>query len=381
MTNWKIPLFIPDITGADIQAATEPIRDNWLTMGDKTRQFEEEFAHRIGAQYAVAVCNGTAALHLALSALRIQPGDEVLLPSLTFVACANVIEALGAKPVFVDLHSEEDWTISPEDLERKLTEKTRAILAVHYAGFPCHMDDLLAIATKYNLSVVEDSAHALFSYQKGKACGTLGDIGCFSFFSNKNMTTGEGGMVITQNESLAERIRLMRSHGMTTLTLDRHRGHAFSYDVMEYGYNYRIDEIRSALGYSQLQRLESNGNRRKEIYRLYLEQLQEMGEIQIPFLNRTEDIGYHIFPILLKDPNRRESFMQGMKKDGIQTSIHYPPIHWFSVYSEFRDSANCPMTEKISNGEVTLPFYPGMSDDEVITVCEAVKRNIVISRQ
>jgi dTDP-4-amino-4,6-dideoxygalactose transaminase len=382
MTDWKIPLFTPDLTEDDIQAAIAPIHDGWLTMGDRSREFEQVFANRIGARHAFAVCNGTAALHLALAGIEIVAGDEVLVPSLTFVACANVILTLGAKPVFVDVCGEDDWTICPHDMQRKITKRTRALLAVHYAGFTCRMEELLPIARHNDIAVIEDCAHALFTIHNGKTCGTFGEIGCFSFFSNKNMTTGEGGMLVADDPHLAERIHLLRSHGMTTLTLDRHRGHAFSYDVKEFGFNYRIDEIRSALGLSQFRRLNDNLKKRKAIYEFYVEQLKQIEEIRIPFQNRTQDdVGYHIFPILLRDLQLREPLMNTLKEEGIQTSIHYPPIHRFTAYSRFAQEANCPITERITAGEVTLPFYPGMAENDVTTVCEAIKRHLVISRR
>ncbi|MBN2325993.1 MAG: DegT/DnrJ/EryC1/StrS family aminotransferase [Candidatus Omnitrophica bacterium] len=375
MVIWKIPLFTPDFTEEDVQSAMAPIRDGWLTMGERSLNFEKTFAEQLGVRHAFAVSSGTAAIHLALACAGVAPGDEVLVPSLTFVACANTIVSLGAKPVFVDCAGENDWTFSPRDFKKKITEKTRAIMVVHYAGFPCRMEEISPVAREHGLAVVEDCAHAIFSSRNGQKCGTFGDAAAFSFFSNKNMTTGEGGMVAVEQDSYADRLRKLRSHGMTTLTLDRHKGRAISYDVVEPGYNYRIDEIRSALGLSQLKRLPDNLQRRAEIYRCYNELLGDVDEIMIPFLDRKEDeVGYHIYPILLRDPAAREALIQNMKESGVQTSIHYPAIHRFSAYRDYAEQADCPLTEKISDGELTLPFYPQMTEDDVKLVCESLKK-------
>lgn len=376
---WKIPLFELDITDDDIEAVCDPLRRRWVTMGEVTREFEASFARSIDVRHALAVSSGTAALHMALMALDIQPDDEVLLPSFTFVACANVVRALHAKPVFVDIESESDWTISVEDIERKITPKSRAILVVHYAGFSCRMEPIQRIAEIHHLSIVEDCAHALITRHHSRYCGTIGDIGCFSFFSNKNMTTSEGGMVVTNNGGLAERLRLLRSHGMTTLTLDRYQGRAVSYDVPTIGLNYRIDELRSALGASQLKRLQANLDKRKTIYDLYLNELALVDEIMIPFLDRPrEKTGYHIFPIALSPSIDRNRFIQRLKEQGIQTSIHYPPIHRFQAYQAYSNgqSCHCPLTEEIASREVTLPFYPSMTEADVRTVCDSIQSTI-----
>lgn len=375
MFEWKIPLFIPDFTDEDIEAVTKPVKEAWLTMGSITQSFEQEFSRITATKHAFAVSNGTAALHLALLALDIRPGDEVLVPSLTFVACANVITAVGATPVFVDIAGEDDLTISPDDIRRKITPKTRAILVVHYAGFPCQMEKILETAKEYQITVIEDCAHALVSSVNGTYCGGFGDIGCFSFFSNKNMTTGEGGMVITNNDSLAERLKLLRSHGMTTLTLDRHLGRAFSYDVVMAGLNYRIDEIRSSLGLSQLSRLQSNLILRKRVWNIYLEKLQEIDEIRIPFQDRSgEEIGYHIFPILAPC-GKRDDLMKYLKEKGIQTSIHYPAIHKFTIYQALLSGKNpeCPITEEACSREVTLPFYTTLREEDITWIAGVIK--------
>ncbi len=382
MADWKIPLFEPDLTEEDAHAAAEPIRDRWLTMGERTQRFEQAFSQRLGGGHSVAVSNGTAALHLALMAYDIGPGDEVIVPSLTFVACANVIIAVGAQPVFADCCGLDDWTVSPDDIQAKITDRTKAVIAVHYAGFPCRMEAIVPIAKKHRLHIIEDCAHALFSSRQETNCGRFGDIGCFSFFSNKNMTTGEGGMAVTGDKAIADRLRLLRSHGMTSPTLDRYEGRAFSYDVAAFGLNYRPSEIVSALGLSQIQRLDSNLQKRQDVYSIYTEALGDVKGISIPFLERTgDDVGFHIFPILLDSPDAREPFMQSLKAEGIQTSIHYPPIHSFSAYRRLLNETDpgCPVTEEVAAREVTLPFYPSMTHENIESVCDAVKRHAIKS--
>ncbi len=348
-------------------------------MGERTQAFESAFARQCRSKYAYAVSSGTAALHLAVLGLGIKPGDEIILPSLTFVACANVILAAGAKPVFADLCGEDDWTLSPQAIEEKITENTKAILVVHYAGFPCRMREIQDLASQHNLFVIEDCAHALFSEYDDKSCGCIGDAGCFSFFSNKNMTTGEGGMLTTQNDEIAERVRILRSHGMTSLTLDRHKGRAISYDVSAIGLNYRIDEMRSALGLNQLAKLDGNLHKRRQVYNWYANRLQDRPGLSIPFLKHSiEKTGIHIFPILLKETIDRNSFIQALKTSGIQTSIHYPAIHRFSAYKELLQESEIelPVTEAVAMREVTLPFFPAMSEKQVEFVCEAVRSAI-----
>jgi dTDP-4-amino-4,6-dideoxygalactose transaminase len=271
--NWRVPLADLDYGPEEEAAVQAVIHRRWLTMGDETRQFEEEFAAFTGARYAVAVTNCTAALHLAAVALDLGPGDEVILPSLTFVATANSMRYVGAMPIFADVCGEEDFGLDPADAAAKITPKTRAIVVMHYGGYPVDMPAILDLARRHDLAVIEDAAHAPGSQLNGRHLGTWGDIGCFSFFSNKNLATGEGGMLTTNDDMLAEKLRLLRSHGMTSLTWDRHKGHAFGYDVVAPGYNYRLDEIRSALGQIQLQKLPAGNKKRSELNRLYEEQL------------------------------------------------------------------------------------------------------------
>ena len=372
--EWKIPLTDTDFDEKEVQAAVKVIESGWLTMGEVTQEFERKFADFIGAKYAFAVSNCTMALHLAHKAVGIEPGDEVICPSLTFVATANSILYAGGCPVFADITSTNDFNISPTDIKSRISERTEAITIVHYAGYPCDMDKILPIAEEFGLKVIEDAAHAVGAEYNGKKCGSLGDIACFSFFSTKNMTTGEGGMVTTNSEELADRIRLMRSHGMTTLTLERHKGHAFSYDVLELGYNYRIDEIRSAIGLVQLDKLEHNNRRRLAMVSSYQKGLAGIPKVKVPFANPCGVSSHHLFPLLLEADASRDKLMEWLKTKGIQSSIHYPPIHLFDFYRRtfgFKENY-LPITEDVAKREITLPLYPSMSEPDVQYVCDSI---------
>jgi len=374
--DWRVPLADLDYGEGEEQAVLDVLRRRWLTMGQVTQQFEQEFAQFTGAKYAFAVSNATVALHMACLSLGIGVGDEVVAPALTFVATVNSVLYTGAQVRFADILGEEDLNLSPEDIERQITPCTKAISVVHYGGYPCRMKTICEIAARHRLAVIEDAAHAPGAFLEGKHLGTWGDVGCFSFFSNKNLSTGEGGMLVTNRDDVAERVRLLRSHGMTSLTWDRHRGHAYTYDVVELGYNYRIDEIHSALGLVQLNKLVNNNARREAITERYREGLATSG-VGLPFRECNGQPAYHIFPILLPEEVDRLKFIEAMKLDGVQTSIHYPPVHKFSYYRQRYPNISLPITEDVAGREVTLPLYPGMTDEQVKLVigaaCKAVE--------
>lgn len=375
--SWRYTLSDLDL-GADEKEAVQRVLDSgWLTMGEETQAFETEFAAMLGVRHAIAVSNGTTALHLACLAAGLGPGDEAIVPSLTFVATANAVRYTGAVPVFADVQSLQNLTISPERIREKITDRTRAIIVMHYGGYACNMPAIMDIATEFGLQVIEDAAHAPGSELLGRKLGAWGAAGCFSFFSNKNLVTGEGGMVVTNSDSAAERMRLLRSHGMTSLTWDRHKGHAWSYDVVTLGYNYRLDEIRSALGRVQLARLEDNNATRRDLTALYRELLQAYApQIEIPFLNHPGISSCHLLPVLLPSPLYREQFMNNMKSRGIQTSIHYPPIHQFSAFQAERNSSSLPLTEETALREVTLPLYPGLSLADIEIIVNEVQASL-----
>ena len=377
--NWRVPLSDIDFDEAESLAVEKVLKSRWLTMGKVTQEFEAAFAAHVQAKHAIAVTNATAALHLACLALGLGPGDEVIVPSLTFVATANAVRYVGATPVFADIVSDDNLNISPESISALITPQTRAIIVVHYAGYPCDMEAILSIARQHGLFVIEDAAHAVGSELNGRKLGVWGDIGCFSFFSNKNMTTGEGGMMTTDNDELAQKLNRLRSHGMTSLTWDRHKGHAYSYDVVDLGYNYRIDEIRAAIGLAQLSKVERNNERRRLLTQVYRDALQELApQVNVPFQHHLGKTSAHIMPVLLPRETKRQEFIQGMKENGIQTSIHYPPIHTFTSYKD--DTVwNLPVTEDIAKREITLPLYPAMSNDDVIVVVSAIRASLNLS--
>lgn len=326
----------------------------------------------------VLVTGCTAALHLACAALNVGPLDEVICPKLTFVASANAPRALGARIRFCDSLGPDDLTLDPASVAAQINSRTKAIVAVHYAGFACRIEELSALADAHGLPIIEDCAHALFTTYRGKVLGLHGRIGCFGFFSNKNATCGEGGALITDDPVLAERLRLLRCHGMTTPTLERHRGRAYSYDVTMAGFNYRLDEIRAALLRVQLRRLPSFLRRRRELFRLYAERLQGT-PVLLSFSGprhraECENTAIHILPIILPERTDRAAVMGRLKEAGIQTSIHYPPVHSFAAYRG--EGQHLPRTEDLAARQLTLPLYPAMTDEDVDTVVTFLLRSL-----
>jgi dTDP-4-amino-4,6-dideoxygalactose transaminase len=373
--DWRVPLADLDYGPEEEAAVLKVLRSKWLTMGAITQDFETQFSRLVGSKYAIAVSNATEALHLACLALGIGPGDEVITPSLSFVATSNAVLYTGAEVRFADVIGPDELTIDPVDIARQVTPKTKAIIVMHYGGYPCRMKEILAVAERFGLPVIEDAAHAPGASLDGKAMGTWGTIGCFSFFSNKNLSTGEGGMLVTDLDNLAEKVHLIRSHGMTSLTYDRHQGHAYSYDVVDLGYNYRIDEIRSALGLEQLKKLTVNNAYRKAFTERYWQALADAG-VGLPFRGKVGSPSYHIFPMILPPGSDRKAFIDALRSEGIQTSIHYPPTHRFTYYQSRYGEISLPRTEEISKREVTLPLYPSMGSERVNLVAESVIRTI-----
>jgi dTDP-4-amino-4,6-dideoxygalactose transaminase len=370
--DWKVQLFKLNFDEREAKAVSEVIASGWLTMGERTVAFEREFAAFLGQDAkAAAVSNGTAALHLALLALGVGAGDEVIVPAQTFVADINAVMLTGARPVMADCTSFDDWNMSPADIERKVTPRTKAVMIVHYAGVPCDMDAITALCTRHGLRLIEDCAHAPGTTYKGRHVGTFGDVGCWSFFTNKNLSVGEGGMVTTLSPDLDREMRYLRSHGMTTLTLDRHKGRAITYDVVRPGLNYRIDEMRAALGLVQLSKLPASNAARKRIVQRYRAALSSLDGLVMPFPDAPGiEPSYHIFPVLLPEGMDRMKVIEHLKARGVQSSIHYPAIHEFTAYAAM-DLGATPIADAVAGRELTLPLYPGMTDDDVLTVVEA----------
>ena len=380
-TDWKVQLFRLNYDDRELKAVSDVIRSGWLTMGEQVKRFEAEFATLLDnlKVSTLAVSNCTAALHMAVLASGVGPGDEVIIPSLTFVADANVVRLSGATPVLADCTSADDLTMDPDDIARKITPRTKAVIIVHYAGYPCDMDRIVSLCQQKKLILIEDVAHAPGAKYKGKVLGTFGDIGCFSFFSNKNLSIGEGGMLSFASAQIAQQLAYLRSHGMTTLTLDRHKGRALTYDVAQPGLNYRMDEIHAALGLAQLAKLAGANRRRGELTQEY-RRLLSGSSIQMPFAQVSDIVpAYHILPILLPQESVRERVMIGMRELGVQSSIHYPPFWSFSAYSSF-DPGLTPVTRSIVDRQLTLPLYPDMTELQVRYVVDALMKALSTSR-
>jgi len=364
---WRVTLADVSITDEDRRAVMNVLDSGWLSMGPVTARFEDELCAFFGVDHALAVTNGTAALHLAAAALGIGPGDEVICPSLTFVASAAAMRHAGATVKLADATSTDDFSLDPREITRLLTPRTKAIVVMHYGGYASPMDEIVRIARQHDLFVIEDAAHAPGARLEGAALGSIGDAGCFSFFPNKNMTTGEGGAVVFRQAEHAERARLLRSHAMTTLTWDRHRGHSTSYDVLDVGFNYRIDEIRAALGISQLARVPSFNDARRLLAERYRERLAEHSGLQVPFGAARGEPSFHLAPVLAASPESRDALREALRRERIQTSIHYPPIHRFTSYA---GAGPLPVTDEIAGRVLTLPLHPGLSLETVDDVCE-----------
>jgi dTDP-4-amino-4,6-dideoxygalactose transaminase len=373
-TSQKPILLSEPILGEEEKEALCAVIDSgWLTMGDRVAEFEKAFAALHGADAAVAVNSCTAALHLALVALGIGPGDEVLVPSLTFVATANAVLYAGATPVFVDIESLSQPHISLEDAGRKLTSRTSAVIVMHYGGYLVDLEKWRAFADAHRLFLIEDAAHA----PGIQPVGLLSEAACFSFFSNKNLSTAEGGMVLARDPNVRERIRRLRAHGMTSDTLVRHRGHAYSYDVKSLGYNYRMDELRAAVGLAQLPRLLEWNARRCELSHEY----RSLVSRKIPDVKTTFDLTWataaHLMAAILPPRANRKKVMDRLRENGIQSSIHYPPIHLFAFYRERFSTPELRKTEEFSSREITLPLHAAMESPDISRVVETLSVAVV----
>jgi dTDP-4-amino-4,6-dideoxygalactose transaminase len=370
-----IELSAPVLGEEEKQTLCSVVDSGWLSMGDRVAAFEQAFAHVHGMTEAVAVSSCTAGLHLCLEALGVGPGDEVLVPSLTFVATVNAVMYLGAEPVFVDIEKTDVPHIALKDAKAKRSSRTKAVILMHYGGYLVDLPAWRSFAESHGLKLIEDAAHAPGVEQ----VGLWSDASVFSFFPNKNLTTGEGGMILARENSLLEKMRRMRAHGMTTNTLERDRGHASSYDVTIIGYNYRMDELRAALGLVQLRRLPEWNERRRELTAHYRDQLgRHLPEIVIPF-EEGHSTAAHLMPILLPEGFDREKIMKELRQNSIQTSIHYPPVHQFSFYRERFPDVVLPKTEKFSARELSLPLHPALTKKDVEKVVHSLQDAIANS--
>ena len=368
----KIPFFVPDFDEREEQAVVNVLRGGWIAMGPSVEAFEVAFAKALDCQFAVALNSCTAALHIANILIDLGPGDEVIVPSLTFAATANAVHFTGATPIFADVAGPEDWTLCPESVKARITPRTKAIIPMHYAGYPCDMDAFASLADSHGCAIIEDACHGLGGSLDGQAMGTIGKMGCFSFYSNKIMTTGEGGMLTTNDEALAQRARAIRSHGQTKTAVDRMRG-AMGYDITEVGYNYRLDDLRASIGLVQLERLAPSVIRRRELVARYKSELENVEEVHIPEHGGRGEPAHYILPACVRGVDR-DALRAGMAEDGIQTSMHYPPVHHFGHYID--PSLELPHTEWVGKNALSLPLYPSMTDDQVVAVCDSIRRRV-----
>lgn len=370
---YKIPLFNLNFDEREAQAAYDTIKSGWISTGPKNAELEQMFIDMWNVKYAVSMSNCTDALHVCCMVCGFGPGDEVICPSLTFAASCNCIRYVGATPVFADIVGPDHINIDPKDIERKITPNTKGIIVVHMAGFPCQMDEIMAIARKHNLKVIEDACHGPLSEYQGVKLGTIGDCAAYSFFSNKNISTGEGGMFITNNEEMAAKARLIRSHGMSTMSYQRASGHATEYDITCLGYNFRMDDIRAAIAIEQLKKLPKDLEARLAVRARYVERLAGMERVAVPFADNTEFVSNYIFPIVILNSTReqRDALREFMHAEGIQTSVHYPAAHRFSTYREL--GAVLPQTEYVTENEITLPMYAALTMEQVDFICDTLE--------
>jgi len=357
----------------DIQAVVDVLQSDWLTTGPKVEEFEHAFAGYVGARYAVAVSNGTAALHTAMFALGVGPGDEVIIPPMTFVATANVVVFQGGTPVFTDVHA-DTLLIDPRKVQEKITSRTKAIIAVDYAGQPCDYDALHSIAKKNGLALVADACHSLGAEYKGNKVGTLADLTVFSFHPVKHITTGEGGMIATDDQELAERMRTFRNHGIEVDHAKRAEQGTWYYEMTDLGYNYRITDFQCALGLSQLERLPSFLQRRRGIAKMYDQAFASL--VGINPLHRSHDVesSFHLYVIRVND---RERVFAQLREKGIGVNVHYLPIHLQPYYQKTLGTGDglCPVAEEVFKHILSIPLFPQMNDNDierVVTVIEEI---------
>ncbi len=384
-----IPFFLPSISEEEIEAVVETLKSGWLTTGPKVKEFEREFAEFVGARYAVAVNSCTAALHLALEAIGLKEGDEVITSPMTFAATAEVIRYFKAKPIFVDIQ-EDTLNIDPQKilqyLESNKSHRVKAIIPVHYGGHPCDMDEIIEIARHYNLKVIEDAAHTLPAKYKGKMIGTIGDITCFSFYPTKPITTGEGGMATTNNPEWAERMQVMSLHGISKDAWKRYTAKgSWYYEIIAPGYKYNLTDIAASLGLVQLKKAQAFLERRKQIASMFNEAFKNMPEIEIPSVKSYVEHSWHLYVIKLNLERlsiSRDQFIEILKEKGIGCSVHFIPLHIHPYYRRtygYRPE-DYPVAYEVYKRIISLPIYPKMTDEDVQWVIDVVKEIVTVYR-
>ena len=369
----------PDISQEEIDEVVDTLKSGWLVYGQKTQRFEREFAAFVDSPHAVAVNSCTAGMHLALMAYGIGPGDEVITSALTFAATASVIVHVGATPVLADV-CYDDLNIDPADIERRVTPRTRAIMPVDYAGQPCRMDEIMAIARRHNLKVIEDAACAAGSRYKGRPVGSIADASVFSFYAIKNMTTGEGGMVTTADAEVAERVSVLRNQGMDQNAWRRYaEGGMPFYTISTPGFNYRMTDLAASIGLGQLRRLSAFIERRTELATHYHDMFCEVPQVEVPAVRSEAETNWYIYVIRLRDGTvPRNEVVERLKAKGVGASVHYLPIHYHPYYREhfgFK-RGDYPVTESEFERLISLPLFPQMSDSDVERVVNAVRQSI-----
>jgi dTDP-4-amino-4,6-dideoxygalactose transaminase len=370
MPEWKVPLADVEIGEPEIESVVDVYRSGWLSMGPRTEELEARFSEYVGTEHALAVTNCTAALHLICLAAGLAPGDEVIVPSLTFVATASAIRYTGATPVFADIAGLDRPWLSADSARAAIGPRTKAIMNMTYGGHPAESAELAELAAEHGLILLEDAAHGLGGSLGERHLGTFGLAGAYSFFSNKNLPVGEGGMVVTDDDQVAARIKLLRSHGMTSLTWDRHRGHASGYDVVELGFNYRIDEARAALATARLARLDADNARRAgavEAYRSGIAEMDGVSATMPPISGGTS--ANHLFTVVVAESLDRNAIRDALAEQRIQTSLHYPPIHRFTAYNV---DVDLPLTDAYAERAITLPLFPTITEEQIGLVLSAL---------
>ena len=373
----RVPFFSPWITKEDKKSVMRALDSTLLTDGPRLREFEKAFSKFTGAKYAIGVSNATSALHLSLKAAGIGNGDEVIVPDMTFVATANAVILSGAVPVFADVEK-EDMNISINSIRDNISSKTKAILPVHFAGRACNIEEIVKIARLHNLKIIEDCAHAIGARYKNKHVGNFGEAGCFSFYPTKNITTIEGGMVITNSKKIAQYVMTLRNHGITKSLTQRYSGgKPWDYDVMEAGYNYRLDEIRASLGLSQLKRIQKLNSMRKKAFEYYNLKLKEIPGIITPTLSTNNDDAYHLYIIRIqkKYGMSRDQLFRKLLDNGISTSAHYKPLHEFTAFKKWQErNKDLRNATELYREIISLPFYPNISRREQDLVIKCVRK-------
>lgn len=377
-----IPFFTPWITNEDKKEVLKALGATMLTDGPNLRQFELDFAKFTGAKYAIGVSNATTALHLSLLSLQIGKNDEVIVPDMTFVATANAVVHAGAKPVLADV-DKQDMNISIDSIEENITSRTKAIIPVHFAGNSCKMDKIKKIAQKYNIYIIEDCAHAIGARYHGKHVGTFGDVGCFSFYPTKNITTIEGGMITTNSKQIADFVTKARNHGISKTLSERYSiGKPWDYDIINSGYNYRLDEIRSALGISQLKRIHKLNSLRKNACQYYNQKLKKVNGIITPDLSDRGDNVFHLYIIKVQKAYgiSRDELFDRLTKCGISTTVHYKPLHMFTVFKNICKETRTNNTSALYDEIISLPLFPQITKQEQDAVIKCIKENQKIKR-